>query len=401
MGAFEYKALDPRQRVKRGVVQADNPRQARSLIRDEGLIPIDVQSVRANRSRPSFYWGVRRDRAVLLRQMATLLSAGMTLEEVLTVLTDQSEQTGTRRALGEIRARILEGQSLSSAMAEQSHLFPRLYSASVAAAERSGQLEPVLVRLADYAQSQEAMSKGLGLALLYPAILGLISLAVVTALIGFVVPRIVGVFEQANQALPLLTRSLLALADFVAHYGVFMLIVMVATVAIGFFWLRQPESRLRLDRLLLRLPLIGRLVRAQQTALMARTLAILTGSTVPLVEALGVSASVLKNEGAKEDMLQAAQKVSEGVSLSKAMLPCAWISGVVKRLVNSGERSGELAQMLEQSAQIEERMLQSAQSIVLSVIQPMMILLVGLVVLYIVLAIMLPILNMSQLLGGV
>lgn len=399
MAAFEYQALDKAQRLKRGVVQADNPRQARALLRDEGLIPLEVEAVAAA-NRVGRHWGGARERTLILRQLATLLKAGMTLEEVLTVLTDQADRAPTRRAMGAIRARVLEGTSLSRAMAEQPGLFPRLYFASVAAGERTGQLEAVLGQLAEYAHSRETMGRGLSLALVYPALLALIALAVVSALIGFVVPRVVNVFDQAGHTLPWVTRSLLGLADALGRFGLLGALLLVGLAALVVVTLKKPEMRLRFDRWCFTLPVIGPLFKAQQTALLTRTLAILTGSSVPLVEALGVSGAVLGNQAASKDIEQVAKQVSEGVSLSKTLEPVDWISGIAKRLTHAGEKSGELSPMLEQSAEIEERALASAQSVALSVIQPLMVLLVGMVVLYIVLAIMLPILNMSQLLGG-
>lgn len=399
MAAFEYQALDQAERVKKGVVQADTPRQARALLRDQGLVPFEVEAV-ATSNRVGRYWRAGRERTLILRQLAILLKAGMTLEEVLTVLTDQADRAPIRRTMGAIRSRVLEGSSLSQAMAEHPGLFPRLYSASVAAGERTGQLEAVLGQLADYAHSREAMGRGLGLALIYPALLALIALAVVSALVGFVVPRVVNVFDQAGQALPWVTQSLLWLADALRQFGFVGVVMVAGLVALLLIALKKPEMRLKFDRWCLTWPVVGSLLKAQQTALLTRTLAILTGSAVPLVEALGVSAAVLGNRAAGEDVKQVAKKVTEGVSLSKALGSVEWVSGIAKRLTHAGEKSGELAPMLQQSAEIEERALVSAQSVTLSVIQPLMILLVGAAVLYIVLAIMLPIINMSQLLGS-
>lgn len=399
MAAFEYLALDQKSHQKTGVVQAESPRQARASLRDQGLIPLEVKPVAAS-TRQARFWGAGRERVLILEQLATLLAAGMTLEEVLTVLTEQTERVSSRNAIGAIRARVLEGYSLSSAMAEHPKLFPRLYWASVASGERTGQLDAVLRQLADYAKSRETVGRGLTLALVYPALLLLISLTVVGALIGFVVPRVVNVFEQAGQGLPALTQSLLMLSDGIARFGWMGLIFGLLLVFVTIGLLRSPSHQLVIHRSLLKWPILGRLLRAQQTALLARTLAILTGASVPLVDALKVSADVLGNRAAREDVKEVAKRVSEGVSLSRALEPVPWVSGVARRLIHAGEKGGALASMLDQSAQIEERALASAQSVVLSVIQPVLILLVGMVVLYIVLAIMLPILNMSQLLGG-
>jgi general secretion pathway protein F len=398
MGAFEYQALSGN-RPKRGVVQADTARAARAQLRDRGLIPLEIRAVEKETTGGYSLGGGGRERALLLRQLATLLKAGLTLEEVLSILVEQTDSSSQRRQLGAIRARVMEGQSLSAAMAEHPGLFPGLYTASIAAGERAGRMELVLTRLADYAEQREEMTRGIGLALIYPVLLGVIAIAVVWGLIGFVVPRVIGVFEQTGHELPLLTRSLLGLSGFLSSYGLWLFI---ALVALGFglvaLW-RRPGPRLSIDRTLLHLPVIGRLVRARQTAGFTRTLAILTSSAVPLVEALRVAASVVMNRVVRQDVERAAAQVREGVSLTRALEGASWLPPMARRLISGGEKSGELAPMLEHAADIQERELQSATTILLAVMQPVLILLVGLMVLYIVLAIMLPILSMSQLLA--
>ncbi|TVQ35483.1 MAG: type II secretion system protein GspF [Wenzhouxiangella sp.] len=398
MGAFEYQALSG-SKATRGVVQADTARAARAQLRERGLIPLDIQAVEAEQSSTGFALGGGRDRALLLRQLATLLKAGLILEEVLSVLVEQTDSSAQRRQLGAIRSRVMEGQSLSAAMAEHPRLFPTLYTAAIAAGERAGRLESVLERLADYAEQREEMNRGIGLALIYPLLLALIAVAVVWGLIGFVVPRVIGVFEQTAQELPLLTVSLLALSDFIANWGLWLLIGLALLGVVAGMALRRPEPRARLDAVLLRLPVIGRLVRARQTASFTRTLAILTASAVPLVEALRVAASVVQNSIVRRDIERAAAQVREGMSLTRALENSTWLPPMARRLIAGGERSGELAPMLEHAAAIQERDLQAATTVLLAVLQPTLILLVGLMVLYIVLAIMLPILNMSQLLA--
>lgn len=398
MGAFEYQALSG-DKTTRGVLQADTARAARSQLRERGLIPLDVRAVRAESASRLQLGGQGRERVLLLRQLATLLKAGLTLEEVLSVLIEQSEGGLARRQLGAIRARVMEGQALSTAMAEHPRLFPPVFTASIAAGERAGQLEAVLGRLADHAEQREAMNRGLGLALIYPVLLAVIAIAVVWGLIGFVVPRVVGVFEQAAQELPLLTRSLLGLSEAIAAWGWLALIVVLALIAAAVLVLRRPGARRLVDGWLLRTPILGRLVRARQTASFTRTLAILVSSAVPLVEALRVSAAVLGNRVVQADVERAAAQVREGVSLSAALQDSYWLPPVARRLISGGERSGELSPMLEHAAAMQERELNSATTVLLAVLQPVLILLVGLMVLYIVLAIMLPILSMSQLLA--
>lgn len=399
MGAFEYQALTDSGGATRGVVQADTARAARGQLRERGLIPLEVRPVGVERRFGSGLVRYGRERALLLRQLSTLLAAGLTLEEVLSILVEQSDNAAIRRQLGAIRARVMEGQSLSAAMTEHSALFPDLYSAAIAAGERAGRLEAVLSRLADHAEQRDSMRRSFSLALIYPLLLMAVAIAVVWGLVGFVVPRVMSVFEQAAQDLPLVTRSLLALSDFIAGYGLWLFAGVVAAGLVFFFSLRQPAARRRVDRALLSMPVAGRLIRAQQTATFTRTLAILTASAVPLVEAMQVAARVIGNRVVRSDVELAADHVREGVSLSRALEGCHWLPPMARRLIAGGERSGELAPMLEHAADIQESELQAASAAMLAVLQPALVLLVGGVVLYIVLAIMLPIMSMSQLLA--
>ncbi|MEN1728880.1 MAG: type II secretion system F family protein [Pseudomonadota bacterium] len=399
MAAFEYQALAEGNRNTRGVVQADTARAARSQLREKGLIPLEIQEVSPQTQSEISFRSQGGERALVLRQLATLLRAGLTLEEVLSVLVEQTDSSQQRRQLGAIRSRVMEGQSLSSAMSEHPGLFPALYSASVAAGERAGQIEDVLHRLADYAEQQQETSRSISLALVYPALLAIIALGVVWGLIGFVVPRVVGVFDTAGQALPALTRSLLFISDLVAQQGLWLLLGIVALIIAGGMAFRTPGPRLQIDRALLRAPILGRLVRARQTATFTRTLAILSNSAVPLVEALNVAARVVGNRQVRSDIERAASQVREGNSLAVALDGAQWLPAMARRLIAGGERSGELAPMLKHAADIQERELNSATVVMLAVLQPALILLVGGLVLYIVLAIMLPILNMSQLLN--
>ncbi len=399
MAAFEYQAIAEDKRSARGIIQADTARAARAQLRDRGLIPLEIQEVELETRREFSLRNHARERALILRQLATLLRAGLTLEEVLSVLVEQTDASQQRRQLGAIRSRVMEGQSLSAAMSEHPALFPALYSASVAAGERAGQMEDVLTRLADYAEQRDETARGIGLALIYPAVLAIIAIGVVWGLIGFVVPRVVGVFETAGQNLPALTRSLLTISDLVSQQGLWLLLGLLGLVAAAVLTWRQPGPRLRIDRSLLAFPILGRLIKASQTASFTRTLAILSNSAVPLVEALSVASRVVSNLQIRSDIERAAAQVREGQTLTAALQRAAWLPPMARRLIAGGERSGELAPMLEHAADIQERELNSATQVMLSVLQPALILLVGALVLYIVLAIMLPILNMSQLLN--
>lgn len=398
MAAFEYQALADGKQTTRGIIQADTARAARAQLRDRGLLPLDIQQVEAKTRQQFSLRSQGRERALVLRQLATLLRAGLTLEEVLSILVEQSEASLQRRQLGAIRSRVMEGQSLSAAMAEHPALFPPLYSASVAAGEQAGRIDQVLARLADYAERRDETSRSVSLALVYPALLAMIAIGVVWGLIGFVVPRVVGVFETAGQDLPGLTLSLLAISDLVTQHGLWLLVgILILIVGMAIAW-RSPGPRLSIDKFLLASPLFGRLIKANQTATFTRTLAILSSSAVPLVEALTVASRVASNLQVRNDIERAAAQVREGQSLTAALENARWLPPMARRLMAGGERSGELAPMLEHAADIQERELNSATTVMLAVLQPLLILLVGGMVLYIVLAIMLPILNMSQLL---
>jgi len=396
MAAFEYRALDGQREVG-GVVQADSARQARAQLRDRGLVPLEVTAVRARVERGGRI-RLARERALLLRQMAALLKAGLPLDEVLSLAADRGGARRLARPLAEMRARVREGQPLSEAMAAFPGLFPPLYVRSVAAGEQAGQLQAVVVRLAGHAERQLALRRGVIVALVYPAVLAGISLAVVWGLLAWVVPRVVGVFEHSGQALPGITRSLLAVSGFLADHGVWVLAALAGLALVAITLFRRPGPGLWLDRQWLRLPLAGALVRARAASLFARTLAILVSSAVPAVEAMRAAAEVSANRQVRADLLAAAERIREGASISRALAGIDWLPDLTLRLIHGGEQAGELEPLLEHAAALQEADLDDAGQVVLAVLQPAMILMVGLVVLYIVLAILLPIMNLSQLL---
>ncbi|MDT8438012.1 MAG: type II secretion system F family protein [Wenzhouxiangellaceae bacterium] len=396
MPAFEYRALEAGREV-RGLLQADSARHARGQLRERGLLPLEVVPAASRKRAGGRGWS--RERALLLRQMAALLAAGLPLDEVLSLCSGSAGKRRVERALAAVRARVREGQPLSQAMAEAPGLFPTLYSRSVAAAEQAGALDSVVARLAEHAERQLALTRNIAVALVYPLLLVLISLAVVWGLLAYVVPRVISVFEGARQELPAMTRSLLAISDGLADYGTVLLILFAALMLALALLFRRPAPRLWRDRALLRLPLIGRLLRIRASALFARTLAILVNSTVPAVEALRAAAEVIENRQIRADLWRAAGRVREGASIHAALEDSFWLPPLTRRLIHGGEQAGELGDMLEHAAALQEADLADAGQMLLAVLQPALILAVGLVVLYIVLAILLPIMNLSQLLG--
>ena len=401
MAAFEYSALDTEGGSHSGVLQGDTARHVRRQLREQGLFPVDVSEVERGVAAGGFQRGFgAREQALILGQLATLLRAGEPLVDALSALGGADQPRPLRRVLMSVRARVVEGQSLATAMDAFPRHFPDIVRASVAAGERSGRLVQVLDQLAAHALRRERVGRGLWAALLYPVLLALMAVLVVAGLLGYVVPRIVTVFDNFQQELPLATRWLIALSDFVSAWGYWLMLGLLAVLA-GLLWLgRNPVRRARWQGWLARLPVLGRLVRASEAARFTRTMAILLASAVPMVQALRVSSRVVTTLPARASIEHAAARVREGVSLGAALRQGGWLPPVVLQLVDSGERSGELAELLERAADIQEQDMDASLNVITGLAQPVLILLVGLMVLFIVLAIMLPILELNTLIGA-
>ena len=401
MPAFEYVALDTTGRTRKGVEEGDSSRQVRSRLREQGLMPVSVNEVAEKQSAlrmPMLQPRIKPlDLALATRQMATLARAGMPIEEVLGTVARQSEAPKVRATLSAVRTRVMEGLPLAHAMGEFPSVFPAIYRTTIAAGEQAGRMELVLERLADNVEAQNAMRQKIQLAMLYPAILTMVALLVVVALLTYVVPQVVEVFAGMNQQLPWLTRALIATSDTVRAWGWLMALTIVALVVLTRQILKRPAARRRWDNTLLRLPLIGRLVRGLNTARFARTLNILAASGVPLLEALQMSASVISNTPMREAVNEAARRVREGSGIGYALERSGYFPPMTLSLIKSGESSGTLDQMLERAAETQERELEGRIAVVMGVFEPLLILAMGAVVLIIVLAILLPIFELNQL----
>lgn len=398
MPAFAYQALDAAGKTRRGVLQGDTARSVRASLREEGLNPLQVDPVAEVQARGALF---RRglsgaQRALLTRQLATLLKAGLPVDEALAALAEQNDDTRVRTLVVSLRARVMEGASLAAGLADAPDSFPEIYRAAVAAGEQSGKLDQVLARLADYSEARDALNQKVWAALAYPLLLTIVAIAVVAGLLAYVVPQIVGVFVQMHQTLPLPTRILLALASFVRSWGWVLLLIIVAAAIGGRFALRVEASRFAWHALLLRLPLVGGLIRAANTARCTRTLALLTASAVPLLDALQIGAQVMPNLPMRAAVKRAALMVREGGSFSRALGESGYFPPVALRLIASGERAGELEHMLDEAANQQQRELDRWLTLLTSVLGPLVILLVGAMVLFIVLAILLPIFDMNQ-----
>ncbi|WP_425055002.1 type II secretion system inner membrane protein GspF [Pseudomonas abyssi] len=401
MPAFEYTALDGTGRTRKGVEEGDSPRQVRSRLREQGLTPMSVSQVAERQAllrMPVFQQRIKPlELALATRQMATLARAGLPIEEVLATVARQSESPRVRSALTAVRTRVMEGLPLAHALGEFPSVFPVIYRTTIAAGEQAGRLDLVLERLADNVEAQNAMRQKIQLAMFYPAILTCVALLVTVALLTYVVPEVVKVFDGMNQELPLLTRSLIAVSDTLRDWGILMLLVLAGLIYGVRTLLKKPTYQRRWHDFLLRLPLIGRLTRGLNTARFARTLNILAGSGVPLLDALNMSASVISNLPMREAVSAAAQRVREGAGVGLALERSGYFPAMTLSLIKSGESSGTLDSMLERAAETQERELEARIAMVMGVFEPLLILTMGAVVLVIVLAILLPIFELNQL----
>ena len=403
MPAFQYVALDDRGRQRKGLIEADTPRMARQSLRERGLNPLNVEEVAGREQRGDRPWwrGQTRisptDLALITRQLATLVGSGLPLEEALGAVARQAERTRLSGLLLAVRARVLEGHTLATALGDFPQAFPELYRATVAAGEQSGHLDVVFERLADYTEARQQMRQKVSLALFYPLLLTGVAILIVAGLLTYVVPQVVQVFGSLNQQLPALTRGLIALSDFLQRHGWVVLTGLAVGAVAWVQALRRVGFRRRVHQVLLRLPLLARLVRGTNTARFARTFSILMASGVPVLEALRISAQVLSNLPMREAVEKAAARVKEGASLQKAISASGYFPPMTVQLIASGEASGRLENMLERAAAQQERETETLIAALLGIFEPVLILLMGGVVLVIVLAILLPIFDLNQL----
>lgn len=399
MEAFQYEALDASGRTVSGVVQADTARQARSQLRAQGLLPSAIGPVHA-RTRASQVWarGISAtELSLLTRQMATLLDSGLTMEQALNALIEEAADAKTREVLTGVKTEVTAGLSLAAALGAYEKSFPDFYRALVHGGEESGALATVLQHLADYLDARQALRQKTSLALLYPILVTVVAVLIVTGLLVYVVPQVVQVFQQSRQALPLLTRAMIGLSDFLRGAWPYLLVLAGGTVAAARIALRQPDLRRRWHALLLSLPWLGSLVRGVNTSRFASTLAILVGGGVPLLGALHSGARVMTNLVMAEAIERVIARVREGASLARALGETKAFPPLLVHLVASGEASGKLEQMLERAARLETQALERRLAVFLALLEPVMILVMGGVVLMIVLAILLPIIEINQL----
>ncbi len=402
MPAFRYEAVNATGATSKGVLQADSPRAARSDLRARGLVPlaVDVIAGDAEASRRSFSFGDKLstiELALFTRQLASLLESNLPLEQAFDALMEQAERPYLRDLIASIRAEVMSGSSLSDALARHPRDFADIYRALVASGEQIGQLAGVLSRLADYVERRNALVQKVRLAFTYPAIVTIVAFAIVIFLLTYVVPQIVSVFANTKQQLPFLTRAMLAISDFVRNWG-----WLVALIVIGAFllWrrsLRDPDAKMRWHRWLLNAPMVGRFQRSLNTSRFASTLAITISSGVPILRALQTSRDTLSNVAMRQQVEEATASVREGVSLARALSAHKHFPPMLVHMIRAGEVTGELPAMLNRASQMQEQDLERRALTIAGLLEPVLILAMGVVVLLIVLAVLMPIIEINQL----
>jgi general secretion pathway protein F len=402
VGAFEYVAMDQAGKQTKGLLEGDTPKHVRQQLRDRKLLPISVTEVAQREARRQRSFSVRKgissgELALVTRQLASLSQSGMPLEESLLAVSQQNDNPRTKSILLGVRAKVMEGYTLADGLAEFPQAFPELYRSTVAAGEQSGHLDLVLERLADYTESRQELRQNITNAMVYPIALVVMAIGIISFMLATVVPKIVGVFQSTSADLPGLTVGLIAISDFlVAHW--LALIIGIAALSYGIWRLLQlPGPRRSFHTLLLGTPITGRLTRGINTARFTRTLSILAGSGVPILEALKISAEVIENLPMRDAVMEATVRVREGASISKSLSISKLFPPMMIHLISSGEAGGRLEEMLDRAAVGQEREVDGLIATLLGILQPLVIVLMGGVVLTIVLAILLPIFEINNL----
>lgn len=405
MAAFEYKALDAKGKTKKGLLEADTAKQIRQQLREKGMVPLEVTQASQKEKQTAAGFSLFQpkisasDLALITRQLSTLVGSGLTIESALLAVAEQCDKPRLKRTIMAIRSKVVEGYTLADGMKEFPHIFDHLFRSMVAAGEKSGHLDEVLDRLADYTEQRQATKSQLTQAMIYPIMLTLFAIGIVAFLLASVVPQIVGQFIESGQALPGTTQFLLDMSDFIVDKGIFVLIAILALLVIGQRLLLKPALRLKFDRLILNFPLVGRVVLGVNTARFARTLSILTSSAVPILDGMRISGEVLTNEYIKKGVHDAADNVREGASLKGSLEQSKIFPPMMLHMIGSGEKSGELEQMLGRAADNQDNEMDATLKISLGLLTPLIVLIMAGMVMFILMAILQPIMQMNSLVG--
>ena len=406
MAAFEYKALDiTTGKQTKGVVEADTARHARSQLRDMRLTPISIEPVTEKEAKQAGFSLFKKrisvaELALITRQIATLVAAGLPIEEALKAVGQQCEKERLASMIMAVRSRVVEGYSLADSMAEFPHIFDDLYRAMVASGEKSGHLDVVLNRLADYTERRQQLKSKLQQAMIYPTALTIVAILVVSILLAVVVPQVASQFQHMGQDLPWATQTLISMSDFVRDYGIGIVVTIMVALVVFQRAVQKPNFRMKYHKTLLKLPVVGKVSKSLNTARFARTLSILSASSVPLLDGMRIASDVLLNVKVKQAVEEATSKVREGSSLGASLTATKLFPPMMLYMISSGEKSGELEQMLERAADNQDRQFEANVTIALGVFEPALVISMAVVVLFIVLAILQPILALNNLVSG-
>lgn len=408
MGAYSYKALNEEGKTVKGILEGDSERHIRSQLRAKKLKPLEVVGA-GGEAQAATGEGLSvlsrrragrlntRDLSLITRQLASLVKSGLPLDEALHATAKQSQKNNVKRVVLQVRTKVLEGFSLAQALGDNPVAFNDMYRALVRAGEGSGYLSPVLERLADYTQTSQQLQQRIKMAMIYPIVMLIVSVAVISALMVLVVPKLVRIFEQGQRELPALTEGLIATSDFLVNYGLFLFAALIGIYFVIKRLMRDPKRLRAWHVVQLKLPVIGELVKQINSARFAATLSLLSASGVPLLQALNISGQVMTNKVLQEACDQVASAVREGMSLSRALENTGHFPPLLVQLVASGETNGTLPQQLENAAKDQERELEMMLGVAMGLLEPATIIFMGGAVCIIVLAILTPIFEMTKL----
>lgn len=397
MGAYQYQALKVNGNVSKGVIEADSERHARQLLREQGLIPTQIQTLTQQRAANTKGKISAADLALLTRQLATLLAAGIPVEESLRGVSEQTEKDKVRELIIGVRSKVLEGYGLAQAMAQYPNAFPELYRATVGAGEQTGRLDVVLEKLADYTEKQQQTRQKVQQALIYPLLMIIVSTAIISFLLTFVVPKIIDVFTESGQTLPAMTQLLINFSQFIKSYGLYTLLTLILALIAFKKSLNNIKIKTAWHKLILKLPIVSYLVKTINVARYIHTFGILFAAGVSVLETMRVSASLVTNVVMRQSFDTATLRVREGSGINEALKETKFISPMAIHLIASGEKSGQLSDMMERAATHLDNEVNRLIETSLTLLEPLVILLMGAVVLFIVLATLLPIFSMEQL----
>lgn len=397
MGAYQYSALKKSGNSSKGVIEADSPSHARQLLRQQGLIPTHVNASSKKRGYSKNTQFKAKDLTLFTRQLATLLSAAIPLDEALRGVSDQSQKTSVRQLVIGVRAKVLEGYGLAQALGEYPHAFPELYRATVAAGEQTGSLDDVLNKLADYTEHQQETQQKIQQALIYPTLMLVVSITIIGFLLAFVVPKIIAVFASSGQELPTATRILIAFSEGIQSSGLYYIAGISMCIIIFKKALANPRIKLRWHQLLLRIPGIKHLIITTNVARYSHTFAILFAAGVSVLEAMRVGTSLITNLIMQENFAIATTRVREGMPISQALEKTTFFTPMATHLMASGEKSGKIAELMERTAVYLDREIRRLIDTALTLLEPLVILFMGAIIMFIVLATLLPIFSMEQL----